>query len=250
MGATYSRMGQCQRALDIYNEVLVKLNDEMLTPISSIHYQMGNIYFKMNEFDLAIASFLKSVETDTLYSGNRRWTYAWSNYWLGYAYEIQQDTIRARKYYRLIDEEESDRAYNRAQDRMADPLSQQDIDLIIARNNINCAQYTQARQKLDKILADHPGLSRTKVREIEYYKGQIMFYQNQVNSAIQKFNDLLAEESVEDEWYWEWGHYYRGRAYVKLGMTEQARNDFEIAADTDSRSLEDRVKKELMLLDK
>jgi tetratricopeptide (TPR) repeat protein len=249
MGATYSRMGECQRALDIYNEVLVKLKDEMLTPISSIHYQMGNVYFKMNEFDKAISAFLQSIETDSLYSGNRRWTYSWSNYWLGQAYEMKKDTLNAKKYYQMIEEDDNDRPFRRARERLENPLSQIDIDLTIAQNNIDCSQYEEAMQRLDKLLSAKNGLSRGRIKEIEYNKGQIMFYRDQINSAIQQFNILLAEEWIKDEWYWGWGHYYRGCAYLKLGMTEKARDDFEIALETDSRSLEDRIKKELMLLD-
>jgi tetratricopeptide (TPR) repeat protein len=225
------------------------LKDEMLTPISSIHYQMGNVYFKMNEFDKAISAFLQSIETDSLYSGNRRWTYSWSNYWLGQAYEMKKDTLNAKKYYQMIEEDDNDRPFRRARERLENPLSQIDIDLTIAQNNIDCSQYEEAMQRLDKLLSAKNGLSRGRIKEIEYNKGQIMFYRDQINSAIQQFNILLAEEWIKDEWYWGWGHYYRGCAYLKLGMTEKARDDFEIALETDSRSLEDRIKKELMLLD-
>jgi tetratricopeptide (TPR) repeat protein len=249
MGSTYSRMGQCQRALDIYSEVIDKLQDEMLTPISSIHYRMGEVYFDMNSFKEAAGSYLKAVETDTLYSGNRRWTYSRSLYKLGQSFEMLGDTVQAKKYYSKIDED-NERSYDRARDRIENPMTETEIALRLARNNMDCSNFDEALQRFDELLARKDQLSQSDILEIEYYKGEILFHQGHINSAIQQFNNLLAMERREDEWYRGWGYYYRGRAYLKLGMEEQARNDFEYAADTDSRSLEDRVKKELMLLEK
>ena len=248
LGATYSRMGRCQKALEIYEKVMGSLKKEMLTPVSSIHYQVGQVYFKMNEFDKSIASFLKSIETDTLFSGNRRWTYAWSQYWLGQAYTITGDSVKAHKFYSNIEEKDSERVYKMAQDRLENPYKDFNIKLAMIRNNINCSDFSSALVKLDQLKNSGNELSSNDLHEIEYYNGQIMFLQGRYNHAIQQLNLVIENESAEDYWCWYWSYYYRGKSYLKLGMAESALDDFDMASDTDSGFLTDRIKKEYMLL--
>ncbi len=250
VGATYSRMGQCDRAIEIYEKVLEQINEDMLTPVSSIHYQMGQVYFKRNEFDKSINSFLRSIETDTLYSGNRRWTYAWSHYWLGQAYTVTGDTINAKRFYSKIEEKDNERAYDRAQDRLENPLSEIDVQMQIIENKIDCSDFEAALSQLEQLKSPKYNLTPEKLNEIAYQQGQIMFFQGKYNHAIQQFNQLIENESTEEKWYWYWSYYYRGKSYLKLGMVERALDDFEMASDSDSGNLTDRIKKEYMLLGK
>ena len=248
LGATYSRMGQCDEALKTYKLVLGALETEMLTPISSIHYQLGQIYFKTSQFEKAIQSFLKSIETDTLYSGNRRWTFSMSQYWLGRAYEISGDLENARKYYNAIDEADGVRTYERAQERLENPMSTVDKDLTIARNYVDCREYKQAIKMFTRILEINKTLSREKIGEIKYYQGEVLFYQGNYNNAVQHFDDLQKNESAPGDWYWYWCFYYRGMAYKKMGMIEQAKQEFDTAEDTDDEHLLERIKSEQMLI--
>jgi tetratricopeptide (TPR) repeat protein len=248
VGATYSRMGKCDKALEIYDKVLAGLNENMLTPVSSIHYQRGQVYFRMNMFDQSIESFLKSIETDTLFSGNRRWTYGWSQYWLGQSYDMLGDSTSALKFYKNIKESDGERAYDRAQDRLQESFDEIDRDIVIVRNNINCFDLDTALARLDTMVINNPDLNDYRLNEIAYYKGQIMYLQRRYNHAIQQLNTIISDESLEEHWYWYWSCYYRGKSYLKLGMVEKALQDFEMAEDTESMNLSDRIKKEYMLL--
>ena len=248
VGATYSRMGKCDQSLEIYDKVLAKLNEKMLTPVSSIHYQMGQVYFRMNMFDKSIESFLKSIETDTLFSGNRRWTYGWSQYWLGRSYDMIGDTTKAKKFYSNINESDSERAYDRARDRLEESFSEIDREIVIIRNKIDCFDLDSALIRLDDLSKTHDNLDNYRMFEINYYKGQVMYLQNRYNHAIQQFNALLDDESSEENWHRYWSYYYRGKSYLKLGMVQKALEDFEVAEESDSNNLTDRVKKEYMLL--
>ena len=248
VGATYSRMGNCEQALTIYNKVLNSLQQEMLTPVSSIHYQMGQVYFKMNNFEPAIASFLKSIATDTLFSGNRRWTYAWSHYWLGQAYTITGDSAKAHHFYSRIEEKDNERAYDRARDRIEDPYDDFDIELALIRNNIDCSQFNVAMNQLDQLQKSQSAIDAEKTQQLEYYKGQIMYLQGRYTHAIQQLKLIIDDQTAEEKWYWYWSHYYRGKSYIKINMTESAVDDFEIALESESGGLTDRVKKEYMML--
>jgi tetratricopeptide (TPR) repeat protein len=248
LGATYSRMGKCDQAMEVYDQVLASLNEEMLTPVSSIHYQMGQLYFRMNMFDRSIESFMKSIETDTLYSGNRRWTYGWSQFWLGRSYDMIGDTTKARVFYSNIKESDSERVYERAQERLEESFTEIDKEMVIIRNNIDCFLLDSAMIRLDALIRNHDDLEKYRKFEINYYKGQVMYLQNRYNHAIQQFNSLIDDKSYEDNWHWYWSYYYRGKSYLKLGMVERALEDFEIAEESDSNNLTDRVKKEYMKL--
>jgi tetratricopeptide (TPR) repeat protein len=248
VGATYSRMGRCDQSLEVYEKVLARLDEEMLTPVSSIHYQMGQVYFRMNMFDKSIESFMKSIETDTLFSGNRRWTYGWSQFWLGRSYDMVGDTTKAKKFYSNINEDDSERAYHRAQERLEESFSEIDKEIVIIRNKIDCLDLDNALIRLDDLSKKHDDLGNYRIFEINYYKGQVMYLQNRYNHAIQQFNTLVDDESTEDYWFWYWSYYYRGKSYLKLGMVEKAMEDFEVAEESDSNNLTDRIKKEYMLL--
>lgn len=248
LGATYSRMGQCDQALTTYNQVLGGLEKEMLIPISSIHYQMGQVYYKTSQFDQAIGAFHRSINTDSLFSGNRRWTYGWAHYWLARSYEMAGDPKNAQKYYMAISEDDGDRVYRRAQERMQDKPSPFDRSMTIGRNYMECREYENANRVFDQILAANDTLSRYDRTVIEYYKGEVLFNQGNYHNAIQHFDNLISNMVKEEDWFWYWCFYYRGMSYLKMGMAEQAKLEFEKADDTDDEHLIEMIKKEQMLL--
>ena len=251
-GATYARMGYCEEALRTFHKVLDAINKEMLIPVSSIHYQMGNVCFKMSDFAHAIEAFSKSIETDTLFSGNRRWTYPWSHYWLGQSYELLGDRQKARYYYQKVEENDSERAFEHAREQLTNPYQLPDVKLTLVRNYISCSQFDQALAILDQelpgLLAEDTDYNRKKRMEIDYYKSQILYKKGQFNSAIHHFNEILTNKNSEEQWFKYWGYFYRGKSYQNLGMVEKALDDYELAGDSEDRSLQERIKKEYMLL--
>ena len=103
-------------------------------------------------------------------------------------------------------------------------------------------------RRLDELIINQDDLGNYRIFEINYYKGQVMYLQKRYSHAIQQFNSLCDDESAEENWRWYWSYYYRGKSYLKLGMVERALEDFEVAEESESNNLTDRVKKEYMLL--
>ncbi len=246
LGGCYSRMGFCDKAVIVYKKTLEALSDSMLTPISSIHYQMGQVEYKMNMFEKAIYSFEKSIATDSLFSGNRRWTYGWSHYWLGQSYEMTGKIEKARYHYRMAIEEDNERLKERASNRLDNPMSSLDKRLEIAENIAECRDYETALNLFKKELellesGQTDPENEDNKRDIMYNIGEIYFNLGRYHLAIIQYNELLNDPKSEDQGYWHWAHYYRAASYGKLGMTQKALEDYEIASEDDNLRLQDKI---------
>jgi tetratricopeptide (TPR) repeat protein len=244
-GRCYASMGQCQSALDTYQKILDQKEMADRLPLASIHYQLGTVYFKMNDFEAAISAYKTALATDTLYSGARRWTYPWSLYGLGQIYEILGQPQQARDYYSQITAEESEHAYDIAQNRLKNPMTEMEIKILVGKNYIHCRQFEQAEsyfQDLQKQLLEGDAAQKEIwLQQILYEVGDIRFYQRHYREAIDLFSSLLADRSLKDEKIRGWCHYKRGLSYRAIGETEKALRDFKKAAEFDDGELKDNV---------
>ena len=254
LAACYGRMGKCEQALELYKETLAALNDSILLPVSSIHYQMGQVQSNLNLYPEAIKSFKLSIATDSVFSGNRRWTYGWAHFRLGRAYEMTGDLEKARYHYKLAMQEDNDRLRERASDRLNEPMSEQDRRLTIARNMSDCRDYEQALEifedELQKIGSEPAARSEnSRADEIRYNIGETYYKLGRYHLAINQLNQLLQNTDLEDKWFWHWAHFYRAASYGELGMSLKAAEDLEIAAEDDDMFLQDQINQEKLKLD-
>jgi len=253
LGGCYSRMGKCDQAMNVYMQTLATLGDSMLIPISSIHYQIGQVQFKMNHFDEAISSFKKSIATDSLYSGNRRWTYGWSHYWLGQAFEMTGNVEKARYHYRMAMEDDNSRLKDRASDRLETPMNEMDKKMRIADNMSDCRNYESALNIYDKELelvkSGGAGTESNKQKlEILYHMGDLYYKIGRYHLAINNLNEVLADPNANERRYWHWAHYYRAASYAKLGMIQKALEDYEVASEDDDLFLQDQIQKDKLAM--
>jgi tetratricopeptide (TPR) repeat protein len=244
-GRCYANMGHCQLALDTYQKILDQKEMADRLPLASMHYQLGTVYFKMNDFAAAITAYKTALATDTLYSGTRRWTYPWSLYGLGQIYEILGQPQQARYYYSQITDRESEHAYDMARHRLKNPMPEMEIKILVGKNYVHCRQFEQADRYLQdvqkQLIEEDPAQKDKWLPQIRYQQGDIRFYQRQYLEAIDIFSSLLADRSLKDEKIKGWCHYKRALSYRAIGETEKARLDFKKAAEFDDDELKDNV---------
>jgi tetratricopeptide (TPR) repeat protein len=244
-GRCYANMGFCQSALETYQRILKQPEMADRLPMASVHYQLGNVYFKMNDFEAAIAAYTTALVTDTLYSGVRRWTYPWSLYGLGQIYEIIGLPQQARDYYNQITDRESEHAYDAARRRLKNPMPEMEIKIQIGKNYMHCREYEQAESyflDLQKHLTDRDLEQREKwIHQIRYQMGDIRFNQGRYREAIGIFNRLIDDRSLKDEKTRGWCHYKRASCFRAIGEAEKARLDLKKAAEYDDDELKDNV---------
>jgi tetratricopeptide (TPR) repeat protein len=251
MGRCYSNQGNCSRAVEIYEKILAQKEKAALIPISSIHYQLGNVEYKLNEFENAIESYKKSIQVDTLFSENRRWTYSWSILRLGESYEILGDRETAEKHYRMIHEDESERAYSRAQRRLQNPMRETDIQILMGKNYMECRKYQKALQLFQHELNVLAGKSNEydiqKKTDINYYIGETYYHLGNYNKAIEYLNQVLVEQNLENERR-SWAYYQRGNSYRALGKKARALKDYQRIEDIDDPVVADKIKRIILSL--
>jgi tetratricopeptide (TPR) repeat protein len=253
LGACYGRMGQCDKAMKVYTKTLETISDSMLIPVSSVYYQMGQVQFRLNRFDEAIGSFEKSVATDSLFSGNRRWTYGWSHYWLGRAYEMIGNTVKARYHYRAAMDDDNERLQRRASENLEEPMDEVDKRLTIARNLSECNDYQNALAMLESVLkkisdAGKNSGNNDKTEQISYDMAEIYYKLGRYYLAINTLNDLLSRPDAKGKRYFYWAHYYRAASYVRIGMKQKALEDYEVASEDDDDFLQDQIRQDKTML--
>lgn len=245
LGRCYANMGYCQQALNIYQSILTGTDIEQRLPLSSIHYQTGTVQFRMNDFQNAIQSFETAAATDTLYSGVHRWTYPWTLYHLGQIHEITGSLERAQYYYRLITDEESEHAYERAKERLKKPLMEKEIRIMIGKNYINCHEYEQARVHFEELLK-HLNMQnnledKESIYEVQYHLGDIAYREGRTQEAIAIFSVIISDPSLRDQGIKGWCYYQRANCYRLSGDLKKAEADFRKASEFNDEELKENI---------
>jgi len=245
LGRCYANMGNCEHAYSTYMKILQAGDLQNRLPLSSIHYQLGNVQMKMNKFNEAKNSFLQSILSDSSSSGNRRWTYHWSYYRLGLCYELTGEREKAVTYYKKIIESANNRIVDRAKRAIEKPMSKIDIEIYKNENLINCKNTDLAISKLEilrnQIESGNEKEEKSKLPEIYLQLGRARFYALQYEEAIEILNKIFAFENFEDEETVFEAHYMLGECYRKTGQNEKALNQYDLAADTDRESLQFKI---------
>ena len=246
LGRCYSYMGKCELALQTYFKILNSGDEKNRIPMTSLHYQMGDVYFKMNNFYSAIGSFTISVESDTSSVGSKRWTYSWALYRLGLCYEIIGKRDRAEFYYKKVSEDDSERAYDLAQKILNEPLGDIDITIIRSKNNSDCGKVDSALESFQnlyaKIVAEKNIQLNKKLPEINFHIGKIKCDLGNYEDAIVHLNQVL-EENNDDEDLKYWTHYLLGNCYNRTGEVVKALEQYDLAGETEDFDLLNRINK-------
>jgi len=246
LGRCYASMGKCELALQTFIKILNSGNTKDRIPITSLHYQLGDTQFKMNDFYMAIGSYTVAVESDTFKEGKKRWTYPWALYKLGMCYEIVGKRDRAEYYYNLINEDDNERAYKLAQEYLKEPMQEFDISIIRNRHYSDCGKHEIALEAfqslLEQVNQDSKPNKSNKILEIKYYIGKIKHDLGKYEEAKPYLMEVV-NDSNSDESFLYWGHYLLGNCYTNLGQFEKALEEYDSAGETDDFSLMIKINK-------
>lgn len=247
LGRCYSYMGKCDLALKTFQQILDQGEENIRLPITSLHYQMGDVYFKLNDFNSAIKSYTISIESDSSTHGNRRWTYPWALYKLGYCYEIIGNREKAEFYYNIVDEDDNERAFRIVNERLDEPLNEIDTTIIRNRNLSDCQNHKLALENFHKI---QDSLETEKYKdlnkeylEVQFEIGKINFELKKYPEAIAYLNEVVNNEDIEDDRLLAWAYYYLGNCYRDTGDIEKALEAYDEASDTEDMGLLSRINK-------
>jgi tetratricopeptide (TPR) repeat protein len=237
LGRCYSNMGHCDSALTAFNMVLDNKESQSRLPRGSIYYQIGEVYFDMNDFFRAKNNYLLAIASDTAEVGKKRWITPRSHLKASTCYEILGESESAKYHLSLIHEDDNERAYEEAQERLENRFLPIDIEMIIARNYNDCNQFElslEAYQEiLDKYHSDQDPEIKNRMTQIEYRIGEIYFELEDYEKAIAKFNQIIDQNEDQDEWMIYWSYFYLGNCYKILENYDSARKAYEAAEETD-----------------
>ncbi len=248
LGRCYSNMGRCEEALKAYNQVLNNKESQSRLPRGSIFYQLGEVYFSMNDISKAKNYYLLSIASDTAEVGKKRWVTPRSHLKVATCYEMLGEVESAKYHLQLIHEDDNERAYEEAQERLENRLQDIDMDLIVARNYKECNQFELALNTYQEIKdkyaqsADPDILSR--LNQIDYRMAVIAFELEQYDSAIIQFEQIIEDRTNKDEWFFHWSYYYLGNCHKMLENYDSAKTAYDAAEDTDDDWLLARIEDE------
>lgn len=248
LGRCYSFMGECDKALEIYNKVLDNKKGQSLLPRGSIYYQIGEVYFKKNDFEKAKGYYLQAIATDTVEVGKRRWITPRSHFKVAYCYEILGDINQTKHHLDQIYEEDNERAYEMAQERKESLLKTIDIRLMKIQNSKKCNQFDLALKKLEELEREYEDSTdvyiQSKLLEAKFRNAEIFYEQKNFTEAIDLFIQVIDSEIEKDEWLEDWSYYYLGNCYKALERYEDAEDAYDEAEGSDDDWLLSKIEDE------
>ena len=248
LGRCYSNMGKCSEAVEAYNKILMNKGSQSRLPRGSIYYQLGEVYFKMNDFSRAKNNYLLAIASDTAEVGKKRWITPWSHYKVSICYEILGEVESAKYHLRQINEEDNERASENAQERLDDLMKDIDISLTKAENLKRCNNFDLALENYKDIAeqyAQDPNpYIRERLAEVDFRIAEIYFEQKNYDKAITLFEQIIAINNEKDEWIVYWSYFYLGNCYKILENYNSAREAYDAAEDTDDDWLLIRIEDE------
>ena len=248
LGRCYSNMGECNKAVAAFEKVLQIEDGQSRLPRGSIYYQLGDAYFRKNEFVRARDNYLQAIASDSAEVGKRRWIYPRAQLKLATCYELLGDIEKARYYLKQVSEEDSEHAYEEAQKRLNEQLSEIDSRLIRADNLKECGQFQKAYAILSAIEADYSDKNdvktKKKLESAAYQKAEILYEQKRYAEAVSKFKAIIDQPGEKSESRMYWTYFYLGNSYKALGEYEKAKEAYDKAEGTDSDRLLEKIEHE------
>jgi len=248
LGRCYSNMGQCSLAEASFKKILGNKESQSRLPRGSIYYQLGNVYFKMNDFSKAKYNYLLAIASDTAEVGKKRWITPRSQFKVSLCYEILGEVQSAKYHLKQINEEDSERVYENAQEHLVQMMEEIDISMIMAENLNECNSFDQAIKRYNDITEQYSQnrdlYIQERLVEIEYRIAEIYFEQKKYYKAITRFEQIIEMNKENDEWIVYWSYFHLGNCYKIMENYNSARNAYDAAEDTDDDRLLARIEDE------
>jgi tetratricopeptide (TPR) repeat protein len=228
--------------------VLSNKESQSRLPRGSIYYQLGEVYFDMNDISRAKNYYLLSIASDTAEVGKKRWITPRSHLKVATCYEMLGEVESAKYHLGLIHEDDNERAYEEAQERLENRLQEIDIDLIVAKNYKDCNQFDLALNAYQEIKEKYAQSTDpyvlSQLNQVDYSRAVISFELEQYDKAIIQFQQIIEETTDKDEWYVHWSYFYLGNCYKILENYDSAKAAYNAADDTDDDWLLARIEDE------
>ena len=248
LGRCYANMGECNLAVNAFEQILKNKEGQSRLPRGSIYYQLGDVYFKKNDYIRAKDNYLLALASDSVEAGKRRWIYPRSQLKLATCYEILGDPDKSRYFLQQISEEDDERIYEEAQERLNDPLQDIDIRLIKAENLKDCNQSEEALAVLDEVKQIYSDKNEAEIHKklvnVAFQKAEIYYEQKRYTEAIPQFMAIIEMKENKPERVTHWSYFYLGNCYRAAGEYRKAEEAYDKAEDTESEGLQERIERE------
>ena len=141
--------------------------------------------------------------------------------------------------------------YRKGQELVSNPLSDVDVLLIRAGNELSAKQYDTALQHFSQASLKAGGDADRQVRAL-YGIQQVRYEQGKDDEVVRVSPQLLELRPQRERWIIPHAYYKLGQAYVRLGRASDARGAFEAIGRFDDydfqNSLAGRAEEELQKL--
>ena len=243
LGQSYHGLQKHDQAVEIYEAAL---NSDTIAKNlyfkKYFHYNLGLVYFELNDFKMAVTHHLNCISASELYENKAHfYPYSWALYEAAECYAILDDREKSRNYYQSIKKEEDKNAFKAAQIRLKDPLTKTQIELIKGKNYCRTKQYDKARllfcDLIKKEETANAGINKTMLAELYYNLGKIEFETREYQKAIETLSKVLSFDNVREEWIKPWSHFQLGNCYKGLGDTRNAIMEYDIACSYKDKEL-------------
>jgi tetratricopeptide (TPR) repeat protein len=245
LGRCYANMGQCDMAEASFNNILKNKESQSRLPRGSVFYQLGGVYFNMNDFFRAKNNYLLAIASDTAEVGKKRWTTPRAHYNVSICYEILGEIGSAKYHLTQIHEEDNARSYERAQERLNKMMKEIDISMIMAENLRECNNVDQALKSYkdisQKYAQDSDPYIQERLGEVEYRTAEIYFEQKNYNKAISLYEQVIQTRKEKDDRIVYRSYFNLGNCYKMIENYNSARQAYDAAEETDDDRLLARI---------
>ena len=235
LGQSYHGLQKHDLAVETYKNTL---NSETIAKHlyfrKYLHYNLGLVYFELNDFKKALTEHLSCISSSELYENKAHfYPYSWALYEAAECYAILGESDKSRNYYQRIKKEENENAFKAAQKRLKHPLTTAQIELMKGKNYCRSEQYDHARLLFNDLIrkeeTENNIKNETILAELYYNLGKVEFEIKEYQKAIQTLSKVFSFDDVKEEWIKPWSHFQLGNCYKKLGDIQNASKEYDLA---------------------
>ncbi len=237
LGENYQKIGDPKRAIQTLNYLVSNksVNQFPVLAVSS-YFRLGNIYYGLREFSLAITNY--QIMLDLAIKSNQKngkveWAKALANLNLGRTYDHMGERKTALEYYGKVKKSDHKQAYKLAQERIEIPVK-------VSGDHASSKSFSEIMEMYQsaQILAvDNPKAQKHNMTEVMYHVAKAFYHKGVYDSAVSKFEKLVQSKNTTSAWIKPWSHFYLGSAYHELGQSEKALKNLNLAAQYPDQKL-------------
>jgi tetratricopeptide (TPR) repeat protein len=241
LGESYLRDGKHHEAISTFERALSASSAGLMPFVKvPVLYHMGDAYFQLNEFGRAADYYQLTLDLVAGFEHRIKWTFAWCNYKKGESLELLGNRAGAIRSYGEVQKSDRKEVWERAQNRIREPIDEIQRKLILGTNLELTGEYDAAIRAFEAALQSLPALvsdeREERLLEIQYNIARIYYHKEEYHHAIVRLKDTLTAKP-DQEWLKSWAHYYLGSCYQKTGEVDEAREQFRIASEFDDSGL-------------